>query len=219
MLGRPPSVLIPGPAGQLEVVVEVPDTPRVRGWALLGHPHPQMGGTLDNKVVHTLVRACLSTDWAAIRFNFRGVGRSQGQWDQGQGELDDMLAVWEAFRGDARWAGLPGWLGGFSFGGHIAVRAASQLAAAGAAPAGLLLVSPAVSRFETPAVPVPALVVEGDQDDVVPLSAVLDWARPQAQPVTVVPGAGHFFHGQLGLLKQLVARHIAFESSRHEPIP
>lgn len=210
MLGRPASALIPGPAGHIEVVIEMPDAAAGEpvGWVVLGHPHPQMGGTMDNKVVHTLARACVAAGWAAIRFNFRGVGRSEGQWDEGKGEVDDMLAVWSAHQHDARWAGRPWLLGGFSFGGHVAIQAGQQLAASGHQALGLLLASPAVARFATDAVCAPALVVQGDEDDVVPLSAVLAWAKPQAQPVVVVPGAGHFFHGQLGTLKHIVTRHV-----------
>lgn len=210
MLGRPASTLIPGPAGDIEVVIEIPDESAGApvGWVVLGHPHPQMGGTMDNKVVHTLARACVAAGWAAIRFNFRGVGHSQGQWDEGKGEVADMLAVWSTMQHDTRWTGRPWLLGGFSFGGHVALQAGQQLAASGHQALGLLLVSPAVARFASDAACAPALVVQGDEDEVVPMSAVLAWARPNTQPVVVVPGAGHFFHGHLGTLKQIVTRHV-----------
>jgi uncharacterized protein len=211
MLGRPESVLLPGPAGALEVVVEVPDVGSagpLRGWAVVAHPHPLMGGTLDNKVAHTMARALVASGWAAIRFNFRGVGRSEGQWDEGRGEIDDMLAVHRAYQYDERWASLPWALAGFSFGGHVANQAAARLNTQGALGNSLLLVSPSVGNFATDAPVWPALVVQGDEDEVVPMSAVLAWAKPFTQVVTVVPGAGHFFHGHLGVLKQVVMRHV-----------
>ena len=154
---------------------------------------------MDNKVVQTLARAFVQLGYRVVRFNFRGIGRSQGGWDEGRGEVDDALAVVRAFRQP----GLPLALAGFSFGGFVATQAASRLDE----PAErLLLVGPAASRFDVATVPADTLVIHGEVDDVVPLSAVLDWARPQALPVIVVPGVGHFFHGQLPLLKNLVVR-------------
>jgi alpha/beta superfamily hydrolase len=195
----------------LEVVVETPDEAMAGmplGWAVVAHPHPLMGGTLDNKVVHTVARALVSERWAVIRFNFRGVGRSTGQWDEGRGEVDDMLAVWSAYRHDPRWSALPWALAGFSFGGHVANQAAARLNTSGLQGQGLVLVSPAVVSFATEPAVWPALVVQGDEDEVVPMAAVLAWAKPQTLPVTVVPGAGHFFHGHLGVLKQVVAQYV-----------
>jgi len=191
---------VPGPAGPIECAIDAPpaDTP-VRGVAVLCHPHPQHGGTLDNKVVQTLARAFVALGYRAVRFNFRGVGASGGAWDQGRGEVDDVLAVIEALRDPAR----PLALGGFSFGAAMATQAAARLPADAAAER-LVLIGPAVVNFAAPPVSQHTLVVHGEADDVVPLSAVLDWARPQSLPVTVVPGAGHFFHGQLGLLKQWI---------------
>ncbi|MDE2369515.1 MAG: alpha/beta fold hydrolase [Burkholderiales bacterium] len=191
--------LVAGPAGALECALDLPPAGAVRGLALLCHPHPQHGGTMDNKVVQTLARACVQLGYRSLRLNFRGVGRSEGQWDEGRGEVDDALAALAAFRA----AGEPLVLGGFSFGGAIAARAAQRLPEAERAER-LILVGPAVRNFEVAPVPADTLVIQGEVDDVVPLAAVLDWARPQALPVTVVPGAGHFFHGQLGLLKQIV---------------
>lgn len=221
MLGRPESLLIDGPAGHIEVVVDDPAGPVVpRGLAVIAHPHPLMGGTMDNKVVHTLVRAFVLSGWRAVRFNFRGVGLSEGLYDEGRGETTDLLAVVAHHLSDPAFAGKPLALAGFSFGGYVAAQAASRLLQAAAdqpavrAPSTVVLVSPAASRFEVPAVPHHTLVVQGEADDVVPLSAIFDWARPQQLPVTVVPGAGHFFHGQLGGLREIVLRHLRAEAAR-----
>jgi alpha/beta superfamily hydrolase len=190
---------IGGPAGAIECAIDAPaGTPR--GLAVVCHPHPQHGGTMDNKVVQTLARAFVQLGYTALRFNFRGVGASQGSWAEGPGEIDDALAVVGAFRV----AGQPLLLAGFSFGAYVASNAAARLAADGAAAERLVLIAPAASRFDMAGVPPDTLVVHGESDDVVPLAAVFDWARPQSLPVTVVPGAGHFFHGQLPLLKSLV---------------
>ena len=187
-----------GPAGALECALDEPATP-ARGLALLCHPHPQFGGTMDNKVVQTLARAFTALGYTSLRFNFRGVGASAGAWDEGRGEVDDALAVAAARRAP----GQPLVLAGFSFGGYVAAQARARLAAS--APAErLVLVAPAVGRFDVPPVPSDTLVVHGEQDDVVPLAALMDWARPQALPLTVLPGTGHFFHGNLPRLKQVV---------------
>jgi len=190
--------LIVGPAGNIEVALDAPaGTPR--GMALVCHPNPVQGGTMDNKVVQTVARAFLQLGWRTVRFNFRGVGQSEGGWDEGRGEIDDALAVLEATRN----AREPWLLAGFSFGGYVASRVLQR---APEAPQRLVLVGPATSRFDTAPVPSDTVVIHGEVDDVVPLSSVLDWARPQSLPVTVVPGVGHFFHGQLPLLKNLVVR-------------
>jgi len=198
--------LVPGPAGQIEVAIDLPsDGTAPIGTALICHPNPTQGGTMDNKVVQTLARAFIHLGWRAVRFNFRGIGQSEGGWDEGRGEVDDALAVLDAVlpRGEALI------LSGFSFGGYVASRVAQRLAT----PARrLVLVGPATSRFDTAPVPADTVVIHGEVDDVVPLRAVLDWARPQSLPVTVVPGVGHFFHGQLPLLKSLVVR--AFDPSK-----
>jgi len=189
---------VAGPAGTIECAVDNPPSPPV-GVAVLCHPHPQHGGTMDNKVVQTLARAFVEVGWRAVRFNFRGAGASAGSWDEGHGEVDDALAVIAAMR----MPGLPLAIGGFSFGGYVATQAAARLPE-GQRARRLVLVAPAALGFLLAPVPQDTLVVHGEDDDVVPLAAVLDWARPQVQPVTVVPGGGHFFHGRLMLLKQLV---------------
>ena len=191
---------IDGPAGTIECALDAPPHgAAARGVAVLCHPHPQHGGTMDNKVVQTLARAFVQLGYRAVRFNFRGTGGSAGAWDHGRGEVDDALAVIDQLRDSA----LPLVLGGFSFGGYVATQAAARLPA-GLKAERLVLVGPAAGNFTLAAVPPDTLVIHGEADDVVPLAAVLDWARPQVLPVTVVPGTGHFFHGQLTLLKQLV---------------
>ena len=191
---------IGGPAGAIECAIDEPaDAPR--GVAVVCHPHPQHGGTLDNKVAQTLARAFVQLGLRSVRFNFRGVGASAGSWDEGRGEIDDALAVVAAWR----LAGLPLVLAGFSFGGYVAAEAAQRLASDAGAQR-LVLVAPSTEKHRLPRVPPDTVVVHGDADDVVPLAATLAWARPQSLPVTVVPGGGHFFHGQLTLLKDIVLR-------------
>ncbi|MFO1337993.1 MAG: alpha/beta hydrolase [Burkholderiaceae bacterium] len=192
---------VPGPAGAIEVAVDLPaDGTAPRGVAVVCHPHPQHGGTMDNKVAQMLARAFVQLGYRAVRFNFRGAGGSEGHWDHGQGEIDDALAVVAAQRDPA----LPLALAGFSFGGYVASQAARRLAEAGAPAERLVLVGPATQNFDVAPVPADTILVHGEVDDVVPLQATLDWARPQHLPVTVVPGVGHFFHGQLTLLKSIV---------------
>lgn len=203
MNARTSRLAVKGPAGAIECALDVPDAASgaPRGLAVICHPHPQFGGTMDNKVVQTLGRALLQLRYRTLRFNFRGVGASEGAWDEGRGEMDDAMAVIAG----TREAGEPLVLAGFSFGGYVAATAASRLAQ-GSAAERLILVGPSTQKHQLPAVPDDTLVVHGEQDDVVPLAATLDWARPQSLPVVVVPGGGHFFHGQLGLLKNIVLR-------------
>ena len=204
------SLTLTGPAGPIEAVLDLPEADLFEaphGTAVIAHPHPQFGGTMTNKVVQTIARACVQCGWRAVRFNFRGVGASGGHYDEGRGEVDDMLAV----VAQTAPADQPLLLAGFSFGGFIAARAIDTLHPQRAI-AGAVLVGTAASRFVVP--PVPAelhpqtLVVHREHDDTVPLASVMDWARPQSLPVTVVPGGEHFFHGQLPLLKALVVRHV-----------
>ena len=191
-----------GPVGNIECAVDEPAMP-VRGVAFVCHPHPQHGGTMDNKVVQTLARAYLLLGYRCVRFNFRGVGASAGKWGEGVGEIDDALAVINALRDPAQ----PYMLAGFSFGAYVASQAAARMAD-DAKPQRLVLVGPSTQRQQMPTVPADTLVIHGETDDVVPLTATLDWARPQALPVIVFPGVGHFFHGQLALLKNTVVREL-----------
>jgi alpha/beta superfamily hydrolase len=204
------SLTLQGGAGAIEALADAPDAgvwPAPVGTVVVAHPHPLFGGTMDNKVVQTLARAYVQCGWRAVRFNFRGVGASAGEHDEGRGEVGDMLAVIEQATspGDALA------IAGFSFGAYVATQVIANLYPDRAL-ASVALVGTAVSRFAAPALPEDlhgrALVVHGEQDDTVPLAAVMDWARPQSLPVTVVPGGGHFFHGQLPLLKTLVMRHV-----------
>jgi alpha/beta superfamily hydrolase len=198
---------IAGPAGTVELLRDEPgEGVALRGTAVIAHPHPLFGGTMENKVVQTLARAFVQAGWRSLRFNFRGVGASQGTHDEGRGETEDMLHIVASEAPSGPLA-----LAGFSFGSYVALNALQRLWGE-REPAKIVLVGTAASRFAAPPVPAEAhdrtLVVHGEHDDTVPLAAVMDWARPQQLPVTVVPGGGHFFHGQLPLLKSLVARHL-----------
>jgi len=197
--------IIEGPAGALEIALDLPAGDS-RGVAVIAHPHPLFAGTMDNKVVQTLARAFVACGWTAVRFNFRGVGESAGVHDEGRGEADDYRAVVAQVAPSGPLA-----IAGFSFGGFVAIQA-SQTLWNEREVAKLTLVGASVARVVPPSLPEDArdrtLVVHGEADDTVALSAVMDWARPQSLPVTVVPGGGHFFHGQLPLLKNLVVRHL-----------
>jgi alpha/beta superfamily hydrolase len=180
---------VAGPAGRLECAVDEP-AGSARGIALIAHPHPLFGGTLDNKVVQTLARAFVELGYAAWRPNFRGVGASEGVHDAGKGEVEDLLAVLR-HTGAAKPA-----LAGFSFGAAMQAKLAARVEAE-----RLVLVGVAVGSFEVPAVAPGTLVIHGEADETIPLAAVLDWARPQELPVLVVPGADHFFHRKLPALR------------------
>ena len=188
---------IAGPAGTIEAVLDLPAA-APQGVALVCHPHPLQGGTLDNKVAQTLARTFAKLGYAAARFNFRGVGKSAGAFAEGIGETDDALAVLAHARsrfGEA----LPIALAGFSFGSYVQTRVAFRVHAE-----GLVLVGPAVNRFSIEHVQGGTVVVHGEEDDVVPLADVFAWARPQQLPVVVFPGCGHFFHGRLPQLASVV---------------
>ena len=187
---------ITGAAGNLEGIAHLPDE-SPRAIAIVAHPLPTMGGTMDNKVVTTLAKTFVELNFVALRFNFRGVGGSGGEFDEGDGEVEDVLAVVRHARQE--YGDLPLILSGFSFGGYVQARAAQSLH-----PRRLILVAPSVGRFIMPAVPSDTLLIHGDQDDVVTLDEVMQWARPQHLPIVIVPGTGHFFHGRLNDLKETV---------------
>jgi alpha/beta superfamily hydrolase len=197
-------IMLQGAAGQIEALRDEP-ADASRGVAVVAHPHPLFGGTMDNKVVQTLARALVQCGWTVVRFNFRGVGASQGEHDAGLGEAQDMLQVIEQVAPHGPLA-----VAGFSFGSFVASHVLAQLPHRDVEK--VVFVGTAAQRFTVapiaPALHDKTLVVHGEVDDTVSLASVMDWARPQSLPVTVVPGGGHFFHGQLPLLKNLVVRHL-----------
>ena len=188
---------VAGDAGPVEVVHNVPEGPPA-GIALVAHPNPVQGGTLDNKVTQTLAKVFFNLGYVAVRFNFRGVGGSAGGFDEGIGETLDALAV----LADARATygeSLPVALAGFSFGTFVQTRVAETFT-----PLRMVLVGPAVGRFAVGQVPADTIVIHGEEDEVVPLADVFAWARPQELPVVVFPGCSHFFHGRLPQLARTI---------------
>jgi alpha/beta superfamily hydrolase len=213
-------VTLTGPAGDLEARIETPQGPggvstpgdsgasapdarKVTAFGVILHPHPLFGGTLDNKVVYSLARAFHDLGVPTIRFNFRGVGKSAGSFADGIGETDDALAVVAA--GREKWPDAALWLGGFSFGGAVAIRAAAR-----ANPARLVTVAPAIRRVSLDGVPMPTspwLVVQGDKDELVDHKEVIEWASklPHPPEIALLPGVEHFFHGKLNELRDAVS--------------
>jgi alpha/beta superfamily hydrolase len=206
-----------GPAGVIEALCDVPEGGAYKGTVVISHPHPLFGGTMQNKVVQTLAKAFVQNGWRAIRFNFRGVGASEGVYDEGRGELEDLMSV---IAQSQQAAETPEGvkpalaLAGFSFGAFVTSHAIARVMPLDHLGAldKVVLVGTAASRFKVAEVPQElhdkTLVVHGEVDDTVPLTSVMDWARPQFLPVTVIPGVEHFFHGQLPLLRSLVSRHL-----------
>ncbi|MDO8925280.1 MAG: alpha/beta hydrolase [Sideroxyarcus sp.] len=193
---------VDGKAGQLEGLVHMPDDIPC-ALAVVAHPLPTMGGNMDNKVAVTLAKTFADMGCVAVRFNFRGVGASEGEFTGGEGEEQDMVDVVH-YAQEQFGEELPLLLSGFSFGGYVAARAALRLK-----PQHLILAAPAVGRFAMPAVSPDTLVIHGEHDDVVPLADALDWARPQHLPIVVLPQAEHFFHGRLTQLRDIVKRHFS----------
>jgi alpha/beta superfamily hydrolase len=214
-------VTLTGPAGDIEARIETPHvagdasaasdsrapTPGARKFTAFGvicHPHPLFGGTLDNKVVYSLARAFHDLGVPTIRFNFRGVGKSAGSFADGIGETEDVLAVVAA--GREKWPDAVLWLGGFSFGGAVAVRAAAQ-----ADPVRLVTVAPAIRRVSLEGVTMPTcpwLIVQGDHDDLVDHREIIEWAAhlPHPPEIALLPGVEHLFHGKLNELRDAVTR-------------
>ena len=207
---RPPRaepLLIGGPAGVLEAVLEEPQVSLPGAFGVVCHPHPLHGGTMHNKVVHTVARACQERGMPTLRFNYRGVCASAGSYDEGRGETQDTLAVVAA--GRARWPDAALTLAGFSFGGMV-----SLCAAAAAAPARLISVAPAVTRAEFASIarpPCPWLIVQGDADEIVDCREVQAFAARFEPPpqLLVLPGVGHFFHGRLTELRDAAFAFLA----------
>lgn len=201
-------ILIDGPAGKIEVIMERPDAPK--GIALIAHPHPLGGGANTNKVAYTLARCFVGLGYAAFRPNFRGVGETEGVHDEGRGETEDLLAVLEDAK--RRCGDIPVALAGFSFGAYCQTRVAKRLQEAGHPAQRLVLVGTAAGHvegtrhYDTEAVPHDTIVIHGSADTLVPLSNVFEWALPLDVPVVVVPGADHFFHRRLHLIRDIITR-------------
>jgi hypothetical protein len=194
----PQKFVAAGRAGSLEGVAHLPDE-APRAIAVIAHPLPTMGGTMENKVVTTLAKTFVELGFAALRFNFRGTGNSAGEFDEGNGEVEDVRTVVHHARQE--YGDLPLVLAGFSFGGYVQARAAQHLH-----PKRLVLIAPAVGRFAMPHVPQNTLLIHGELDEVIPLQDTLLWARAQHLPIVVLPETEHFFHGRLHLIKHLVLK-------------
>lgn len=192
---------INGGAGALECALDLPEA-APRGLALVAHPHPLYGGTMDNKVAQTLARAFVAIGYATVRMNFRGVGKSEGVHDAGRGETDDMAMLLAHMK--QQYPDLPVALGGFSFGTFVQSQLQQRLIAEGTPAERLVLVGSAAGKWAMPEVPANTILIHGEHDDTIPLSDVLDWARPQDLPVIVIPGADHFFHRKLQHIKNFV---------------
>jgi hypothetical protein len=196
---------IAGAVGPMECALDLPDAsqyPAPRGIALVAHPHPLYGGTMDNKIAQTLARAFVALGYATARCNFRGVGKSAGSYDEGRGETDDMALLLEHMR--AQYPGLPVALSGFSFGTFVQAQLQKRLEEQGQPAERLALVGAAAGKWDMPTIPADTNLIHGEHDETIPLADVLDWARPQDVPVTVIPGADHFFHRKLHHIKNLV---------------
>lgn len=204
---RAEKLLISGAVGAIEIAAQIPDQPRAV--AVVAHPHPLFGGTMDNKVATTLARAFAESGAATYRFNFRGVGKSEGVHDEGRGETEDLIAVVTHVM--AEFPGLPLWLSGFSFGGAVCLASSEHLPML----SQLVLVAPAFSRLAHwphastgGKTPESTLVIHGELDDTVPLVESFAWARERNVPVLVIPGADHFFHQRLHLIRDVTARWV-----------
>jgi alpha/beta superfamily hydrolase len=197
--------VIAGAAGQMQCALDLPDPsqfPAPRGIALVAHPHPLYGGTMDNKVAQTLARAFVALGYAAVRMNFRGVGTSEGTHDEGRGETDDMEILLAHMQ--QQYPGLPVALAGFSFGTYVQAQLQQRLIARQTPAERLVLVGCAAGKWPLPPVPANTILIHGELDDTIPLANVFDWARPQDLPVIVIPGADHFFHRKLQHIKNLI---------------
>ncbi|VXC37680.1 alpha/beta hydrolase [Massilia sp. 9I] len=190
-----------GRAGKMQCILDLPEA-APRGIALVAHPHPLYGGTMENKVAQTLARTFVNLGYATARFNFRGVGESEGVHDDGRGEVDDMEVMYQHMT--EQYPGLPVALSGFSFGTFVQAQFQQRLIAEGRPAERLVLVGTAAGKWPMPPVPADTILIHGELDDTITLQEVFDWARPLDIPVTVIPGADHFFHRKLGHIKNLV---------------
>ena len=217
-----------GPVGLIEASLDLPDevrhvpsSYRPRGIALVAHPHPLLGGTMDNKVAQTLARTFAQLGYVTLRPNFRGVGATEGVHDDGKGEAQDLLAVIAWMKDPFSWQGikeleghawpqlvdeLPRAMAGFSFGSYVSSYVVKELTEKNEAPERLIMVGSATSKWDVAPVPKDTIVIHGEVDDVIPLTSVLDWARPQELTVQVIPGADHFFHRKLHCIRDLIIR-------------
>ena len=204
-------IQVQGPVGQLEAVLDVPGDAAVSGAAVICHPHPQHGGTMHNKVAHTLARSFVRSDFATLRFNFRGTEGSEGNFDDGVGEYDDALAALDWMRG--RYPDVPLWLGGFSFGAAIVIRAAVAIEVR-----GLISVAPAINRFtgNLEGQPrCPWLIIQGDEDELVDVEETIEWVNSlePGPELIVMLGAEHFFHGRLNDLRTAIMEFVRESSA------
>jgi uncharacterized protein len=195
--------LIDGPVGKIEVALDLPDG-EPRGIALVAHPHPLFGGSMDNKVAQTLARTLVQLKYVTYRANFRGVGATAGEHDNGIGEQDDLRVVLDYMRAQPGQADVPLVLAGFSFGTFVLSHVAARLREEGRAIERIVFVGTAASRWDVVPVPENTLVIHGEIDETVPLQSVFDWATPQELPVIVIPGAEHFLHRKLHILKRII---------------
>ena len=213
-------ITIPGLVGPIQISVDLPEACQhdpnflVRGLALITHPHPLMGGTMNNKVVQTLTRTFNHLAYVGVRPNFRGVGESAGVHDAGAGEIDDLFMVSEWMRKTASWqalglelnqaAALPLVLAGFSFGSFVCSHLLQRLVQAGKPVERLVMVGAAAGKWQLAPAPAGTILIHGELDETIPLQAVFDWARPQELVVQVVPGADHFFHRRLHCIRNII---------------
>jgi uncharacterized protein len=195
--------LIDGPVGKIECALDQAESSS-RGIALVAHPHPLFGGTMDNKVAQTLARTFVQLGYTTYRSNFRGVGQTAGEHDNGIGEQDDLLALIDHMRAQPGQADVPLVLAGFSFGTFVLSHVAKRMLDAGQQIERMVFVGTAASRWEVATVPESTLVIHGEVDDTVPIASVYDWARPQELPIVVIPGGEHFFHRKLHILKRII---------------
>jgi uncharacterized protein len=225
MNSRTKIIHIDGIVGPIQMSIDLPDELKndpefeIRGLALVAHPHPLMGGTMDNKVAQTMARSFTQLGYVSVRPNFRGVGGTAGIHDDGVGELDDLLHVTDWMRSPASWSQFEGaahqhWtstvntiplvISGFSFGSFVGSHLVQRLIDLGRPAERLVMVGSAAGKWTLAQVPADTILIHGELDETIPLIDVLDWARPQELTVQVVPGADHFFHRRLHCIRNII---------------